>query len=396
MRVLFCTTGGLGHLLPLRPLALALRSRGHEVAWVTAPDACPVLQGDGFDLFAAGPTFEASRRQFRAAHADAARFTGEQLSAYTFPRLFGGVLGPAMLEGVAQAARHWRPDLVVGEPAALAVPLVCQQLGLHHVTQGYGLRPPREYVEDAMRSFGPHWRARGLEAPDDGGLYRHLCLDIAPASLQPSACASSERRVPLQRLPTCAHGAARAACRAAGGASEAAARKAEDLPDLRHRLQPQPGADRRGSGRGPARWNRGGHGQAQMPTCEALPGLARTCTSIGSWTRLPCCRTATWWCRTAVPEPCSGRPPTGCRSLILPQAADHFRNARALVPAAPVARRAEGSDRGGRDLIAVGLLKDALAPSRSQRSRPGDGRHAGCASGSQHAGALAGQPLKVR
>jgi UDP:flavonoid glycosyltransferase YjiC (YdhE family) len=187
MRVLFCTTGGLGHLLPLRPLALALRSRGHEVAWVTAPDACPVLQGDGFDLFAAGPTFEASRRQFRAAHADAARFTGEQLSAYTFPRLFGGVLGPAMLESVAQAARHWRPDLVVGEPAALAVPLVCQQLGLHHVTQGYGLRPPREYVKDAMRSFGPHWRARGLEAPEDGGLHRRLCLDIAPPSLQPSA-----------------------------------------------------------------------------------------------------------------------------------------------------------------------------------------------------------------
>ena len=52
MRVLFCTTGGLGHLLPLRPLAQALRRLGHEVAWVTAPDACPALQGEGFDLFA--------------------------------------------------------------------------------------------------------------------------------------------------------------------------------------------------------------------------------------------------------------------------------------------------------------------------------------------------------
>ena len=186
MRVLFCTTGGLGHLLPLRPLACALRGQGHEVAWVTAPDACLALHGTGFDLFAAGPTFEASRHELRTMHGGARRLTGEALSAYTFPRLFGAVLGPAMLEGVEQAARTWRPNLVVSEPAALAVPLVCRQLGLRHVTHGYGLRPPREYIEDAMDFFGPFWRARGLEVPADGGLHRHLDLSIAPSSLQPS------------------------------------------------------------------------------------------------------------------------------------------------------------------------------------------------------------------
>lgn len=186
MRVLFCTTGGLGHLLPLRPLAQALRRLGHEVAWVTALDAFPALQGDGFDLFAAGPTFEASRTEFRTLHDGAGRLTGESLSAYTFPRLFGAVLGPAMLDGVEQAARTWRPDFVVSEPAALAVPLVCRQLGLRHVTHGYGLRPPREYVEEAMNFFRPSWRARGEVAPADGGLHRHLDLDIAPASLQAS------------------------------------------------------------------------------------------------------------------------------------------------------------------------------------------------------------------
>lgn len=184
MRVLFCSTGGLGHLLPLRPLATALRSRGHAVGWVTAPDAIPVLDGLGFELFAAGSSFEVSRRQFRAVHADGAQLTGEQLSAYTFPRLFGAVLAPAMLEGVEQAIRHWRPDIVVHEPAALAVPLVCMQLGVRSVTHGYGLRLPSQYLEDAMGFFGAHWRARGMEAPLDGGVYRHLYLDVAPPSLQ--------------------------------------------------------------------------------------------------------------------------------------------------------------------------------------------------------------------
>jgi UDP:flavonoid glycosyltransferase YjiC (YdhE family) len=185
MRVLFCTTGGLGHLLPLRPLARALRDRGHAVAWVTAPDALPLLAGEGFDLFAAGPTFEAGRRRFRAAHADAQRFVGEQLSAYTFPRLFGAVLGPAMMAGVHGAARRWRPDFMVHEPAALAAPLVCRHLGLRNLVHGYGLRPPRAMLEDAMTFFGPLWRARGLDVPADAGLYRHGALEIAPKRLQP-------------------------------------------------------------------------------------------------------------------------------------------------------------------------------------------------------------------
>jgi len=184
MRVLFCTTGGLGHLLPLRPLATALHGRGHAVGWVTAPDAWQSLDGLGFDLFAAGLSFEASRRRFRAAHAEGAQLAGEQLSAYTFPRLFGAVLAPAMLGGVEQAVRHWRPDLVVHEPAALAAPLVCRQLRVRNVTHGYGLRPPGPYLEDAMSFFGAHWQARGMKAPVDGGLYRHLCLDVAPPSLE--------------------------------------------------------------------------------------------------------------------------------------------------------------------------------------------------------------------
>ncbi|MBX3605574.1 MAG: glycosyltransferase family 1 protein [Piscinibacter sp.] len=191
MRVLFCTTGGLGHLLPLRPLAEALRRRGHEIAWVTAPDALAALKGSGFDLFAAGPGFEVGRRQFRAAHAEAEQLAGEPLSAYTFPRLFGAVLAPAMVDGVEQAARRWRPDFVVHEPAALAAPLVCRQLGLRSLTHGYGLPPPGRYIEDAMRRFGAHWRARGLAVPADGGLYRHLYLDIAPRSLRPS-CETTE------------------------------------------------------------------------------------------------------------------------------------------------------------------------------------------------------------
>ena len=186
MRVLFCTTGGLGHLMPLRPLAGALREGGHQVAWVTAPDSLRVLQADGIDLWAAGPTFENSRRLFRQTYADAVQLAGEPLSAYTFPRLFGALLAPAMLEGIDQAIAGWRPDLVIHEPAALAAPLACARRGLPHLAHGYGLRLPPTHLRDAIAFFGPHWQAEGLQVPVDGGLYRQTYLDIAPASLEPS------------------------------------------------------------------------------------------------------------------------------------------------------------------------------------------------------------------
>jgi UDP:flavonoid glycosyltransferase YjiC (YdhE family) len=75
---------------------------------------------------------------------------------------------------------------VVHEPAALAAPLACLQLGVRNVTHGYGLQLPQQYLEDAMGFLGAEWRARGLDVPADGGLYRHLYLDIVPRSLQSS------------------------------------------------------------------------------------------------------------------------------------------------------------------------------------------------------------------
>lgn len=185
MRVLFCSTGGVGHLQPMRPLAAALQRLGHAVGWVTAPDALPGLAGQGLALFAAGPTFELSRRQFRDRHPEIQALRGELLSEQTFPALFGDTLAPAMLGELGAAVDLWRPDLMVLEPAALAAPLVCQLHGVPYATHGYGLPVPSVQLRAAMRRFGRQWEARGLEAPADGGLYRHLCIDIAPASLSP-------------------------------------------------------------------------------------------------------------------------------------------------------------------------------------------------------------------
>ena len=71
----------------------------------------------------------------------------------------------------------------MNDAAALAGPLVCTRRLVPYVTHGYGLRPTEEQLSSAMQEFGSHWRTAGLQPPDDGGLYAHLFLDIVPASL---------------------------------------------------------------------------------------------------------------------------------------------------------------------------------------------------------------------
>ncbi len=48
MKVLVTTTPGLGHVLPVLPLALELRDRGHDLHWVAGADNAEVVEGDGY------------------------------------------------------------------------------------------------------------------------------------------------------------------------------------------------------------------------------------------------------------------------------------------------------------------------------------------------------------
>ena len=54
MRVLFTTQPLSGHWHPLVPLAQALLSSGHEVAFATLPGFCSTIEAKGFRTFPVG------------------------------------------------------------------------------------------------------------------------------------------------------------------------------------------------------------------------------------------------------------------------------------------------------------------------------------------------------
>ena len=168
------------------PLAQAFQQRGHGVAWATSPDALPGLGQTGFELFRAGLAMDEARRIYHQRWPQAASLYGEEHAGYMFPRLFGGVVAPAMIADLEAALDLYAPHLVILEPAALAMPLVCQRRGVKYVLHAYGLMLPQSHLTEAMREFSPHWQRAGIDSPQDAGLYRNLYIDIAPPSLQTS------------------------------------------------------------------------------------------------------------------------------------------------------------------------------------------------------------------
>jgi hypothetical protein len=156
------------------PLARALVRRGHRVGWATAPDALADLAPLGVVPLPAGHTTCAARRLYRLTWPEAEALEGEALGAHTFPRLFGGVIAPAMLPDLSRAVERWKPDLVVSEPAALAARLVCAKHRVMHLEHGFGLPPPTPAIERAMREL--HQRV-----PDPG--WQSVRTDQTPAYL---------------------------------------------------------------------------------------------------------------------------------------------------------------------------------------------------------------------
>ncbi len=198
MRVLISSTPGIGHVIPMLPLALAAHEMGHDVLWATPADAVDLVRAAGVHATPAGASPEARQEQMRELRAGSLRVPPEQRAAWMFPRMFGAALTPPMLEDLLPLAREWQPDLLVHEQGELASPVVGELLGVPSVTHAFGGAVPGPFVEEAGALIAHLWEAQGLTVPDHAGCFTSLYLDICPASVQGVATDHIPRRQALR------------------------------------------------------------------------------------------------------------------------------------------------------------------------------------------------------
>jgi hypothetical protein len=202
MRVLFSAVPSAGHIEPMVPLISALLRRGAQVAWAGAVETHPRMLALGVQrCFEVGLGMLVGRAEYLRRWPAATPGLAPALDPQSFPRLFGAIHAPAMLDALVQAIKTWAPQLVVSETAALAAPLACELTGCVQVTHGFGMPPPDWLLQEAAHAMADCWRsATGGPAPADAGIFRHLYLDIYPSALQ---FPEPVRSVRIQRLQAC-------------------------------------------------------------------------------------------------------------------------------------------------------------------------------------------------
>ena len=207
MRILFCASPGVGHVEPMMPLLATMAHRGHEVAWAGAPESHARACSVGIEhCFQVGPGSAETRVEYLRRWPAASNAEGPASDPHVFPRRFGALLAPAMLDPLVRAIETWKPALVISELGVLAAPLACELTRCRQVTHGFGMPPPASVLDQAAAEFATQWRSKAFRSPPaEAGLFDSLYLDIYPESLQtPDRLRVGPRRQCLRPSPPAA------------------------------------------------------------------------------------------------------------------------------------------------------------------------------------------------
>jgi UDP:flavonoid glycosyltransferase YjiC (YdhE family) len=201
MRVLFTSTHGYGHAMPMLPLAVACRDAGHQVLWVTNGAAVGLVRDAGIQVRVAGLDGDALHQALQDLRARASRLPPSERAAYMYPEMFASTFAPAMLEGLLPVAEDFAPDVMVHEHGELAAPLVAAVLQVPCLTHAFGGAIPASFVAEAGDRLAEHRRALALPPVSFAGCFDAGYLDICPTSVQTVSLDHVPVRQPLRPLP---------------------------------------------------------------------------------------------------------------------------------------------------------------------------------------------------
>ncbi|MET9261181.1 glycosyltransferase [Amycolatopsis sp. NPDC004079] len=326
MRILFTSLASYGHLYPLLPLAVAARAAGHDVVYATAPDFHPTLEKAGLETAAAGLTLQEAFGRL---------FTGDTRGRHEVPEAelneaigkgFGRLLPTEFMTDLAPVLAERKPDLVVYEMGNPGGAFAAHRAGIPAMAHGFGRVSAGGLVEHIAERIGEFAAELGL-AGDSRLFWGHPFVDICPPSVQAPEFVAGARRVPLRpvgwsepgELPSGIEGRDRSRplvylTLGTTGASQAhlltAALRGLAALDVDVLVATGPSVDVEALGEVPSNVRL----EAWVPQSELLPHVDLVAHHGGSGTTL-------------------GAFAAGVPQLVLPQGADQFTNADAVVEA---------------------------------------------------------------
>ncbi|RSM39847.1 glycosyltransferase [Amycolatopsis balhimycina DSM 5908] len=200
MRLLFTSLGSFGHTFPLVPLAVAARDAGHDVVFATSEDFLPQLTKAGLETAAAGLGIKDAFGQAFGESGPPGP-PGDIPFEVMLPivaKVFGQLMPGRFIADLLPLFEHFRPDLVVSESANSGGVFAAFKAGLPVVAHGFGRvstgDPLATRIRDVIRAHGAEL---GIEISEDltfGGPF----IDICPESVQEPGFMARTNRVPLR------------------------------------------------------------------------------------------------------------------------------------------------------------------------------------------------------
>ncbi len=199
MRLIFTSLASHGHVYPLLPLAVAARDAGHDVLFATAEDFLPELAKAGLETAPAGITMH---QAFTASVGDDETRSPTEIPPEEMIPLVAGVFGELMPSRFsAELAPHierFRPDLVVYESGNPGGAIAARLAGIPAIGHGFGRvsldDPVGQAIFGRMAQFAAEAGVKGADLPSFGD----QVLDICPESVQAPDFVAEARRVPLR------------------------------------------------------------------------------------------------------------------------------------------------------------------------------------------------------
>ena len=140
MRVLFTNQPMSGHWHPLVPLAQALASAGHEVAFASLPGFRSTIEAKGFRTFPVG--VDQTQEEAQQISEQMASCTEQPPSLAVLRYVFAGIRADRMLPDLLDLVSDWRPDVLVRDSAELTACVAAERAGIPHVVFQVGAPVP--------------------------------------------------------------------------------------------------------------------------------------------------------------------------------------------------------------------------------------------------------------
>jgi UDP:flavonoid glycosyltransferase YjiC (YdhE family) len=202
VRLLFTSLGSFGHTFPLVPLAVAARDAGHDVVFATSEDFLPQLTKAGLETAAAGLAIkDAIGQAFASAGPPGPRRPPGDIPPEVLgpivAKVFGELMPTRFVADLLPLFEHVRPDLVVSEAGNSGGAFAAMKAGIPVVSHGFGRvsgdDPMVIRIRDAIREHGA---SLGIEVGDDLA-FAGPFVDICPESVQEPGFLARATRVPL-------------------------------------------------------------------------------------------------------------------------------------------------------------------------------------------------------